>query len=100
MSSLSLKIPHSLSKEEALSRIKNLIGNMKEEHKSTISNVQETWDGEKGNFSFSAQGFALSGDIKVNDSEIEIHSQLPFAVSLFKSQIASMITNKAKELLS
>jgi hypothetical protein len=99
MSSLNLNIPHNLPKEEALSRIKNLLANLKEEQKNVVSDVQENWQDNKGNFSFKAKGFNLAGDIVVNDGDVRINSDLPFAVSFFKGAISDMITNKTKELL-
>jgi hypothetical protein len=100
MASLNMDIPHQLPKEEALTRIKKLLGNLKEEQKQYISNVQENWTGDKGKFSFTAKGFDCSGTIQVNDTNVEIDSQVPFAVSLFKGKITSMITEKAKQLLA
>lgn len=99
MSALNLSIPHQLPKEEALSRIKNLLANLKEEKKDMISNLQEEWQEDQGRFSFKAMGFDLSGNIQVNPDSVEINSQLPMAVSLFKGKIASIIQDKAAELL-
>ena len=100
MSKLHLHIPHQLSQEEALGRIKNMLGNLKSEQKNNISNVKEAWEGNTGHFSFTAKGFNLTGKIHVNASDVEIKSDLPFAVSFFKGMISSMITEKAKALLS
>ncbi|MBN8788550.1 MAG: polyhydroxyalkanoic acid system family protein, partial [Terrimonas sp.] len=61
MASLNINIPHSLPKEEALSRIKGLLQQVKGEQANVVSNVQENWEGDKGTFSFSAMGFDLSG---------------------------------------
>lgn len=99
MSSLNLNIPHNLPKDEALTRIKNLLANLKEEQKDIVSDVQENWQDNKGNFSFKAKGFNLAGDIVVNDENVQINSDLPFAVSFFKGAIGDMITKKTKELL-
>jgi hypothetical protein len=100
MSSLNLNIPHKLSKEEALTRIKGLLSNLKEEQKNLVSDVQENWQDNKGNFSFKAKGFNLAGDIVVHDSNVQINSDLPFAVSFFKGMISDVITQKTKELLA
>lgn len=99
MSRLQLNIPHQLPKEEALTRIKGLLSNLKQEQKDNISNVQENWGGDKGDFSFSVKGFDIAGDIQVNDTGVEINSDLPFALSFFKGMISSMITDKATALL-
>ena len=100
MSNLSLNIPHSQTQEEALSRVKQLLSRLQEEHKGTITNVQETWNGPNGQFSFSAKGFNIAGTIQVRENEVHLESDLPFAVALFKGQIAAMITDKAKALLA
>lgn len=76
-----------------------MLQNLKEEQQHTISNVKEQWEGDQGDFSFTVRGFDLAGNIKVNDSTVEINSDLPFAVSFFKGQISSLITKKAQELL-
>jgi putative polyhydroxyalkanoic acid system protein len=100
MSKLSLNIPHTQTQEEALGRIKQLLGRLQEEQKGTISNVQESWDGPNGNFSFSAKGFNISGNIQVRENEVLLNSDLPFALSFFKGKIASVITDEAGKLLA
>lgn len=100
MSTLNVKIPHDLSKEEALERIKNMLNNLKKEQKDKITNLKEDWQDNKGSFSFSAMGFDLAGDVNVDDNNVEINSKLPFAVSFFKGAIEEMITKEAKKLLS
>ncbi len=100
MSKLSLNIPHAQTQEEALHRIKQMLGRLQEEQKGTITDVQENWNGPNGNFSFSAKGFNIAGTIQVKDKEVLFESDLPFAVSLFKGQIASIITEKANTLLA
>jgi hypothetical protein len=62
--------------------------------------VHESWQDNKGNFSFKAKGFNLAGDIVVNESAVQINSDLPFAVSFFKGAISDVITKKAKTLLA
>jgi hypothetical protein len=100
MSKLSLNIPHSQTQDEALNRIKQMFGRLQEEQKGTVTNVQEIWDGPNGSFSFSAKGFNIAGTIQVKENEVQLESDLPFAVALFKGQIASLITEKAKALLA
>ncbi len=100
MASLNVNIPHQLSREEALVRIKKLLEGLKEEQKDKISNVQEKWEDTSGQFSFTAMGFDLAGNIEVNDTSVVISSELPFMLSLFKGQIADLIAKKAQELLA
>jgi hypothetical protein len=100
MAKLDITIPHQLSKEEALARIKTLLDKVKKEQGDQIRDLKEDWQGEKGNFQFTAMGFDLSGMIEVNDSNVSIDGKLPLALSLFKGRIENLITEKATELLS
>ena len=100
MSSLKMHIPHKLSEEEALGRIKTLLHKLKHEQKERISNVREEWSHNVGHFHFTAQGFDLSGIIKVHNGIIDIHAKMPFTVYLFKNKIRQVIEEKAHELLS
>lgn len=100
MSKLKLSIPHNLSANEALNRIRTMLTTVKEEQKDKISDLQENWEGNSGNFRFKAMGFDLAGKIDVTSSSVDIDAGLPMALSLFKGTIAGMIEQKAKKLLS
>lgn len=95
-----MDIPHQLSREEALSRIKNLLVKLQEEQKDIISNVKQEWIGNNGTFQFTAKGFDLSGDIQVEEGSVGIDSSLPFALTFFKGMIRDVIDKKTRELLS
>jgi hypothetical protein len=100
MAQLDIKIPHDLPAEEALSRIRGLLGKLQHEQKDTIKNVSEQWNGNEGEFNFSAKGFDLSGKIKVQEDSISINGKLPLALSFFKGMISQVIKDKAGELLA
>ncbi|HEV8286674.1 MAG TPA: polyhydroxyalkanoic acid system family protein [Chitinophagaceae bacterium] len=100
MANLEVAIPHNLSEEEALSRVKNLFTEMKKEHGDKISNLKEEWNGNAGNFSFTAQGFDIAGTITVNPSTVELKGKIPFALSLFKGAITKTIQQQATKILS
>jgi hypothetical protein len=100
MGSLNIDIPHQLPKQEAVERIKKLLGRLKTEQKDQIKNVKEEWHGDKGSFEFTSMGFDISGLISVNENNVNVNGNLPFALSLFKGKISNVITQKAKELLS
>ena len=100
MADLNVSIPHELSKEEALDRIKKLLTNLKKEQAQIVTDVKEKWEGERGEVQFSAQGFDLAGNIQVNDNSVDIDAELPFALSFFKGMIKKVIEDKASILLS
>ncbi len=100
MAQLDITIPHGLPTQEALTRIQGLLKKLQLEQKDTIRDVSETWNGNEGEFSFSAKGFDLSGKIKVEENLVSINSKLPFALSFFKGKISQLIKEKAGELLA
>ena len=100
MAKLDIDIPHTLPPQEALSRIQGLLQQLQREQAGTVKDVSEKWNGNEGEFSFSAKGFDLSGKIKVEDNQVRINGQLPFALSFFKGKISEVIREKAGELLS
>ncbi len=100
MANLDITIPHQLTQQEALARIQELLKTLQEEQKETIKDVSEQWDDNEGKFSFSAKGFDLSGNIKVEENAVSIQGKLPFALSFFKGMIGDTIKKKATELLA
>ncbi len=100
MAKLDITIPHNLSEQEALTRIQGLLKQLQQEQKDTINNVSEEWNGNEGDFSFSAKGFDLAGKIRVEENAVIINGQLPFTLSFFKGKISEVIKEKAGRLLS
>jgi len=100
MATLDIDIPHTLGKEQALERVQGLLRKLQADQKDIVQNVSENWQGNEGAFSFSAKGFDLSGNIRVEDSKVHINGQLPFALSFFKVKISQIIQEKAAEVLS
>jgi hypothetical protein len=99
MPTLSMTVPHSLAQDEALTRIKTLLDDVKTRHADKITDLREDWNGYIGTFAFSAMGFHVSGTLTVKPSQVEITGNLPFAATLFKSRIETAIRERAEELL-
>ena len=95
-----MSVPHKLSQEDAMKRIKGLLENVKREHSDKISDVREQWTDNVGTFSLSAMGFAVSGTIAVTPTDVQVSGELPFAASFFKNRIETTIRERATELLT
>ncbi|MGK2864064.1 MAG: polyhydroxyalkanoic acid system family protein [Chitinophagaceae bacterium] len=99
MAGLDIRVAHRLPPQQALERIQGLLRNLQQEHKDMVKNVHEKWNGQEGEFDFTASGFNLSGKIKVEEDSVHISGPLPFALSFFKGKISQAIKEKAEELL-
>jgi hypothetical protein len=100
MAKLNMSIPHHLSQDEALNRIKRLLGQVKQQYADRVTDLRESWEGNVGTFSFSAMGFSVSGTLNVTPSDVELNGNLPFAAGLFKGKIEQTIRERAEELLA
>jgi len=100
MPKLDIVVSHKLSREEATARIEGLLGRLKEEYRDTIKNLNENWENNSCLFSFSVMGSAVSGTLDILSDEVYMTGDLPFAASLFKGKIETMIREKATELLA
>ena len=99
MPKFNMTIGHNLSQDEALARIKGLLGEVKTEFADKVSNLKEDWSGNRGIFSFSAMGFNVSGVITVHESGVDLAGKFPFAALPFKGKIEATIRERAEKLL-
>ena len=100
MPSIKISVPHKLGADEARKRIKNLISDAQRQFGDKVSDVKESWDGNRGDFSFRAMGFSVSGILKVESAVAGVEINLPFAALPLKSRVEKEISNRAKELLA
>lgn len=95
-----ITIPHSLGKNEALTRLQGMLASVKENYGSQVSDLQENWTGEGGTFSFKAMGFKISGELIVADDDVRIDAEFPWAAKPFQSTIETTIRERAERLLA
>lgn len=95
-----VSVPHQLSKEEALNRIKSLVQQLKAQYGNQVSNVSEKWDDDRCDFSLKMKMFKLSGSILVDDSSAEIRCTMPAGTGRFEGKAKALIEEQAKKLLS
>ena len=100
MPKLSMTVPHHLSQDEALKRIRGLLNNVRTQFADKISDLREEWNDNVGRFSFSAMGMPVSGTLTVKPSEVEFSGDLPALAAIYKSKIESTIRQQAETLLS
>ncbi|MDB4978539.1 MAG: hypothetical protein JWM56_725 [Candidatus Peribacteria bacterium] len=99
MPNLHFTIPHPLSEQEALTRIKSLLEELKKEFGGKMTNLQEKWQGNTDAFSFTVMGFDVSGTLIVRDKEVELQGSLPLAALPFKGKIEETIRKEAQKVL-
>lgn len=99
MHNLSVSVPHSLEKAEAESRISSLLSELKEQHGSRISELQESWEEDRTLFSFRLMGMPVTGQLQVDPCQVTLEGVMPPLAVPFRSVIEQAILEKARELL-
>lgn len=100
MPSMKIEVPHQLSEDEAMRRIQNLLTDIKRDYGDRVTDLEESWTGSGGQFSFRAMGFSVSGTLRVTPGAVELTGDYPFAARPFKGKIEGMIRERAEQLLS
>ena len=100
MANLDVVIPHNLRQQEAIERVKKLLTEIKRKHGDRISDLKENWEGNVGEFGFTAQGFNVSGNLEVNSTNVKLTGKIPLALSLFKGAISKTIYEEGSKILS
>ncbi len=95
-----IKVPHTLGQAEALNRLHGMLASVKENYGSQVSDLQENWTDNGGTFSFKAMGFKISGELTVNDSDVLVDAEFPWAAKPFQSTIETAIRERAERLLA
>ena len=90
MADIDISRPNPYSKEEAITRLKDMTAKMEDRLK-----VKVAWSGDQGQFSGPAKGA-----IKVSDSSINIEVKLGLAVKLLKGKISDGIEKGLDKALS
>jgi hypothetical protein len=94
-----MSVPHRLSQDEALNRVKNRLGQLKAQHSDRISNLQEYWNGNFCTFSGSAMGIVVAGSLIVTPSEVIIQGTLPLLAMPIRGKIEARIRAEIDSIL-
>ncbi len=91
MPSVTTEVPHSLPVVQATQRVKGLMTRLRAKYGSRLSDVDEWWGADRGDFSFALSGVRVKGVVDVLPQAIRARIELPLAAMLFRASIESAI---------
>ncbi len=97
---MTIQIEHTLSKDEARSRIQQLIERYKNEYKADIQELVVDWTGDKAHIRMKAKGYGTSGSLELRDGAVELDFYVPFMLQVFSKKIKSAISDQIKQTLT
>jgi hypothetical protein len=95
-----VSVPHSLSQEDAQSRVRGLLQDLKHVYATQISDVDERWSGGTCNFSLKMFVFKIQGSIAVEPKEVVVRGKMPVGTGKYEDKVKSLIESRAKALLA
>ena len=99
MPEIHLSIPLFLTREEALHRMKRLIGDLQIRYAEQIENAHETWTMNRAHFDFSIRGANVAGTLTVEDTAVLIALEYPLVLFPFQKSIERYVREEAEALL-
>jgi hypothetical protein len=100
MPDLKISIPHQLTQDEALRRLKSAIADAKKQYGEKIDELQESWSGNSGTLNVTAMGQKLAVILRVNSSDVTVQSALPMIAMMFRGKIEAAIRQEGTKLLA
>jgi hypothetical protein len=92
-------VSHRVGKVEAISRLREGFGHMKESLGGMIAIEQQTWDGDTLRFHMRALGQSASGTIQVLDDALRIEVSLPYLLAQAAKRLLPILRKEATRLL-
>ena len=99
MPEINLSIPHFLTMEEALHRMKNLISDLRIRYAEQIEDAHESWTMNQANIDLTVRGAKASGTLTVEEATVLIVLKYPFVLFPLHSRIERYIREEAEALL-
>jgi putative polyhydroxyalkanoate system protein len=99
MPKFSTSVPHKLGKETAKNALHGLVDKIMEKFKDQVSGFEQSWSGDTLNFNMTTYGFKITGSAVIDDQQVKLQGDLPFAAAMFKGKIESTIQTEVEKAL-
>jgi putative polyhydroxyalkanoic acid system protein len=100
MPKFNVTVPHMLSQQEATERLNRFADILRDKFKDSVSDLNQSWEGNALAFRFKTFGFPLSGKVTVGDKNLVVDGDLPFTAMMFKGKIESSIREQLERLMT
>jgi hypothetical protein len=94
-----MEVPHTLSADEAKSRLERFVEMLQAQHKEKVSDLSQSWNGNTLSFAFKTFGFKVAGAIAAFDNKLAVSGDIPIAAMMFKGKIESEIREQLGRIM-
>ncbi len=99
MPNFNIAVPHQLGQQEAAGKLKGFLEQVRSRYQSQVSDLEENWNGNTLSFGFKTYGFNIKGNVIVEEQQVELDGNLPFAAVAFKGKIEQSIRDELEKVL-
>jgi hypothetical protein len=92
-------VPHQLSREEAKSRVKGGMGQVRQQLAPFVGTMEESWTEDRMEFRLTAVGQNISGRLEVMDEAVRVEVELPWMLRLLGETLQKRIGKQGKLML-
>lgn len=94
-----VEVPHSLTPDEARERLDRFVDILRQKFQDSVSELDQSWDGDTLRFKFKSYGIPLQGGIAVLEKSLSVDGEIPFTAMMFKGKIESSIKEQLTRLV-
>lgn len=99
MPAFGTSIPHNLGRERATELLRSFLDQVTAKYGDQLSEMRGDWTDEGLTFGFKTMGMPISGNLVVQDDQVEVKGNLPLAASFFRGRIEESIRGELQKLL-
>lgn len=99
MPTFAVSVPHGLDRASATARMAGMMDRVRQKFPNQVSNIEESWEGNVMTFRFTTYGFPIQGKAFVEDAQVRLEGELPFAAAMFKGRIEASIRDEVVKIL-
>src|SRR5215210_3798393 len=96
---ITVTVPHKLSQEEAKRRIVSGVADARTKFSAMTKGVQETWNGDRMDYSLAAMGQTITGRVHVEPEQVRLEVDLPLILAMFADKLRPRIEEEGRKLL-
>jgi hypothetical protein len=96
---LTVTIPHSLGKREAINRLQSGLGQVRSLLASSVASIEDRWSGDRIDFRVVALGQSITGRIDVMDDVVRVEVMLPWVLATIAERLRSRIEHQGTKML-
>ena len=100
MPKLTVAVPHALSEDQAVERLKDRFGDLQRRFGDSVSDFEEEWDGNMLRYRFTALGVKVQGTVATADSNVTVTAELPLLAMPLKGTIETQIRGELEKILA